>query len=139
MSRTYQARIFEFILFMFVCIFCNYFIEIGFLLTGMTNYMTISSSGCGAKQRLHMKLCTVHVASLKWTLNPLIKLGGCLSVYSLCAQEILLATRRVICCSCPNKKYNISNCYSFSLSCSNTSSITQKRHFVPNSMHTFFG
>ena len=92
---------------MFVCIFCIYFIEISFLLTDMTNYVTISYPRCGAKQRLDMKLCTVHVASLKWALLKLIKLDGCLSVYSLCAQEILLATRRVICCSRPNKKYNI--------------------------------
>ena len=37
---------------MFVCIFCIYFIEISFLLNDMTNYVTISSPGCGAKQRL---------------------------------------------------------------------------------------
>ena len=68
---------------MFVCIFCIYFIEISFLLNDMTNYVTISYPRCGAKQRLDMKLCTVHVASLKWALLKLIKLDGCLSVYSL--------------------------------------------------------
>ena len=87
---------------MFVCIFCIYFIEISFLLNDMTNYVTVSSPGWGAEQRLDKKLCTAHAASLKWTLLTLIKLDGCLSVYSLCAQEILLATRRVICFSRPN-------------------------------------
>ena len=54
---------------MFVCIFCIYFIEISFLLNDITNYVTISSPGCGAKQRLDMKLCTAHFASLKWIVD----------------------------------------------------------------------
>ena len=63
---------------MFVCIFCIYFIDISFPLNDMTNCVTISSPGCGAKQRLGMKLCNAHAASLKQTLLTLIKLDGCL-------------------------------------------------------------
>ena len=37
--------------FMFICTFCIYFIEISFLLTDVSRYVTISSPGLGAKHR----------------------------------------------------------------------------------------
>ena len=53
--------------FVFVCIFCIYFIEISFLLNDVSRYVTISSPGLGAQQRPNGQLCTL------WTLNTLIR------------------------------------------------------------------
>ena len=60
---------------MFVCIFCIYFIDISFLLTDVSRYVTMSSSGFGAKQRSNWKLCTLT------TLNTHIRLDGQAAAY----------------------------------------------------------
>ena len=57
--------------FMFVCIFCIYFIEISFILTDMFRYVSISLPSLGATERFNGKLCTLS------TLNIHISLGGC--------------------------------------------------------------
>ena len=83
---------------MFVCIVCIYFIEISFLLTDVTRYVTISSPRLGTKQVSNGKLCTLS------TLNTHISLGGCCSMSSLCAHEIVMVTLRLIGGSRPNIK-----------------------------------
>ena len=44
---------------MFVCIFCICLIEISFLLTDMSRYITISSPGLGVKQRSNLYLIDI--------------------------------------------------------------------------------